>query len=139
MRAYLAMAERARRMPFIVSAGDHDVLGAYSNQTALTRQWLITNDWADDRAANSSVSRTPAKSFFGETENSTYSVDVYIDAQGCTLGKRYDIHGMGHIYAGGSDDQLPSSIGPNMREVAYDFFLAQTARSGLINPDGGRC
>lgn len=142
-KAYLAMAERARRMPFIVSAGELDAFATYSNQAALTRQWLVTNDWVDDRAANGSISREPAESETGNSGGLTYSVEVYTDAAGCVLGERYRIDGMGHDYAGGHPqpplDAATSSVGPNLREIAYDFFLSQTASAGPRGPSGAGC
>ncbi len=51
-QAYKEMGARARPMPFIAFQGDADTTVPPANADQLVQQWLLTNDLADDGAAN---------------------------------------------------------------------------------------
>jgi poly(3-hydroxybutyrate) depolymerase len=139
--AYLAMGSRADRVPLLVSYGTLDPNAALADQDALIQQWQVTHDLVDDRELNGSVPRTVAATRTGY-DGRNYTVDTYVDAQGCVLIERWLIDGMRHAYSGGTPTSpLDTDVdtGPDMRAVAYDFFLAQTAPTGPPAPDGGRC
>ena len=66
-----------------------------------------------------------------------YTVADYQDANGCVVGRRIVVRGMGHYWSGGSSDPRLASFtdptGPNGAVAAWDFLsrytLSNTARS----------
>ena len=130
---YDAMGPRARRIPFMLSIGTLDPFGYTTNTDSVARHWLIAHDWLDDGLRNDSVSLLPASTRSGR-DGKNYSVDTYVDAQGCVLVERWLIEGMFHAYAGGNPaaiyDITSDANAPHMREIAYDFFLDQTDADG---------
>ncbi len=130
---YEAMGERARRVPMILSIGTLDPFGLTTNTDSVVRHWLIAHDWIDDGEANGSVSLQPATTRTGR-DGKAYSVDSYVDAQGCVLVERWLIQGLFHAYSGGARatffDITSDPNAPHMREVAYDFFLDQYDADG---------
>ncbi len=128
-----AMGPRARRIPMMLSIGTLDPFGITTNTNSVVRHWLIAHDWMDDGVYNGSISLLPAQTRTGR-DGKAYSVDSYVDGQGCVLVERWLIHGMFHAYAGGAPaaiyDITADPNAPNMREVAYDFFLDQTDAGG---------
>ncbi|MDP9139540.1 MAG: alpha/beta hydrolase-fold protein [Pseudomonadota bacterium] len=128
-----AMGDRARRIPMMLSIGTLDPFGLTTNTNSVARHWLIAHDWMDDGAANDSIALTPAETRTGH-DGKNYSVDTYVDSQGCVLVERWLIQGMFHAYAGGAPaaiyDVTTDANAPNMREVAYDFFLDQYDEDG---------
>ncbi|MEV0248617.1 PHB depolymerase family esterase [Nocardia sp. NPDC050712] len=134
--AFRAMGAYLHRMPFLVSSGSLDPIAQLSGQDALVQQWLVTNDYADDGAANGSVPRAPARVGTGRVNGRDYTVSAYADARGCLLGQRWLIDGLFHAYSGGQPtdptDLLTDPTGPDIRAVAQQFALRQTERT----PDG---
>lgn len=130
---YEAMGPRARRIPFMLSIGTLDPFGVTTDTNSVMRHWLIAQDGADDGDFNGSVPLSPASTRTG-FDGKNYSVDTYVDAQGCVLAERWLIEGMTHAYAGGSPaaiyDVTSDANAPHMREVAYDFFLDQHDADG---------
>lgn len=130
---YEAMGDRARRIPMMLSIGTLDPFGITTNTNSVVRHWLIAHDWMDDGVKNGSIALTPAETRTGH-DGKDYSVDSYVDAQGCVLVERWLIKGMFHAYAGGAPaaiyDITADPNAPNMREVAYDFFLDQYDEDG---------
>jgi poly(hydroxyalkanoate) depolymerase family esterase len=128
-----AMGARARRIPMMLSIGTLDPFGYTTNTNSVVRHWLIAHDWMDDDEANGSISLLPAETRMGH-DGKDYSVDSYVDSQGCVLVERWLIEGMFHAYAGGDPaaiyDITTDANAPHMREVAYDFFLDQTDADG---------
>ncbi len=131
--AFEAMGARARRLPLIISWGTADPIAAAVDQPSVLAHWLFAQDWVDDGQANGSV---PQQSWSSRTgrEGKDFAVDSYVDADGCLLAESWVIDGMFHAYAGGDQtapyDVVSDPNAPNMREVAYDFFLAQNAPGG---------
>lgn len=132
-KVFEAMGSRARRIPFMLSIGTLDPFGITTNTDSVMRHWLIAHDWMDDGERNDSVSLLPTGTRTGR-DGKRYDVDTYVDADGCVLAERWLIHGMFHAYAGGDPaaiyDITSDPNAPNMREIAYDFFLDQTDANG---------
>lgn len=130
---YDAMGSRARRIPMMLSIGTLDPFGLTTNTNSVVRHWLIAHDWMDDGVENGSIALTPAQTRTGR-DGKNYSVDSYVDSQGCVLVERWLIQGMFHAYAGGAPvaiyDITTDPNAPNMREVAYDFFIDQYDADG---------
>ena len=127
-RAYEVMGARARRIPLMLSWGSADPIAMNADEESLLDHWLILHDWIDDGAANGSVSLTPAATREG-VDGKPYAVETFVDAAGCVLAERWVIQGMFHAYAGGDQtapyDVVSDPNAPNMRAVAYDFFMRQ--------------
>lgn len=128
-----AMGDRARRIPMMLSIGTLDPFGITTNTDSVARHWLIAHDWMDDGEQNGSIALTPTETRTGR-DGKNYSVDSYVDSQGCVLVERWLIQGMFHAYAGGAPaaiyDVTADPDAPNMREIAYDFFLDQYDEDG---------
>lgn len=139
-QAVAAMGEHARRQPFVVSYGSLDPLALVAGQQALVEQWLATNDLVDDGLLNGSVPATPATLTYGTTNGRIHEVASYVDAQGCLLGQRHVVHGLSHAYSGGEPlhllDTGADPAGPQMRQVAHDFFEAQADGECQVPPPG---
>ena len=133
-QVYEVMGPQARRIPLMLSYGTLDPFAWGGAAENALKHWLIAMDWVDDGAANGSVSLTPAATRTGK-DGKTYSVDTYVDAQGCVLAERWLINGLFHAYSGGEQsiplvDVIADPNAPNMREIAYDFFLDQYDADG---------
>jgi poly(3-hydroxybutyrate) depolymerase len=130
---YDAMGPRARRIPFMLSIGTLDPFGLTTDTDSVMRHWLIAHDWMDDGLRNGSVPMQPASTRTG-WDGKNYTVETYVDGQGCVLAERWLIIGMFHAYAGGDPatiyDITSDANAPHMREVAYDFFLDQNDADG---------
>lgn len=135
---YEAMGPHAHRMPIMLSYGTIDPFALFGAGEDVLQSWLLAQDLADDGIENGTISRTPAATREGR-DGKAYSVDTYVDAQGCVLAERWLIKGMFHAYAGGEGllivDPVADPNAPNMREVAYDFFMDQFDADGP--PCGG--
>ena len=146
-QVYEVMGPRARRVPLMLSYGTLDPFAWGGAAENALKHWLIAMDWVDDGAANGSVSLMPSATRTG-TDGKSYTVDTYVDAQGCVLAERWLINGLFHAYSGGGQlyplvDVVADPNAPNMREIAYDFFLDQYDANGppgcpkAANPDSG--
>ena len=129
--AHTAMGERARIVPALVTQGSVDMVNnAAMGDTAL-RQWLATNDLADDGEANGSVpqaptstenvaaddpagsvapaegdpcignSRLPCAGGAGVQGSYPYTVSTYETKDGLVAVEHWLIHGLNHAYPGG--------------------------------------
>ncbi len=137
-QAVAAMGEHARRQPFIVSYGSLDPLALVVDQQGLVDQWLATNDLVDDGLPNGSVPATPASLTSTITQGRVNEVASYVDARGCLLGQRHVVRGLSHAYSGGQPlhllDPGADPAGPQMREVAFDFFAGQATDACPSSP-----
>jgi poly(hydroxyalkanoate) depolymerase family esterase len=94
--AYQAMATRARAMPVIVFQGAKDVVVSPVNGEQAAKQWISTNDHADDGAANSSLKI--------ETSRGDGHTRTVATAKGRQLIEYWLIDDLGHAWSGGSTD-----------------------------------
>lgn len=119
-------------------------IAVLTDQGALVRQRLGTNDWVDNGEPDKSVPRTPAVSRRGDTNGRTFTVTDWRDARGCLLVQQYAIDGMSHAYAGGAPpdptDTTVDPKGPNMRAVTWHAattellarFVTRDLQAGLL-------
>ena len=130
-QAYREMGARARPMPFIAFQGDADTTVPPANADQLVQQWLLTDDLADDGAANRSVPNTPAKMALGGSPGGRgYTVRTYVDAHRAELAQYWVVRGMKHAWSGGSASQAYSDpSGPDETAAMYAFFLSHSAPS----------
>lgn len=132
-RVYEVMGERARRIPIIRSTGTLDPFSTQPDQQGTVEHWMVARDWIDDGERNDSVTTTPRSSRTG-TDGKDYTVTEWVDEHGCLFGQEWVIEGMFHSYAGGSPTQTGDVTAdpdaPDMRRVAIEFFLEQTALDG---------
>jgi poly(hydroxyalkanoate) depolymerase family esterase len=123
-QAYREMGPRARPIPFIAMQGDADTTVPPANADQLVQQWLVTDDLADDGAANGSVPSTPAKTAFGSSAGGrSYTVRTYLDAHRAELAQYWVVRGMKHAWSGGNAAQPYSDpSGPDATAAMYAFF-----------------
>jgi poly(hydroxyalkanoate) depolymerase family esterase len=129
--AYREMGPRARPMPFIAFQGDQDKTVPPANADQLVQQWLLTDDLADDRAANGSVLTNPATTSqsFASTSR-PYTVRTYQTKSKAELGSYWLVHGMSHAWSGGDGSQpFSDPSGPDATAAMYDFFMRHPAPS----------
>jgi hypothetical protein len=94
------------------------------------RQWVYTNDRADDGKVNGSVAHDPERTSRGEA-GYAYEIDRYTGASGCVLAERWLVKGLDHAHSGGDDDENWSDpSGPNAAAASYRFFQDHPKASG---------
>ena len=130
-QAYREMGPRARPMPFIAFQGDADTTVPPANADQLVQQWLLTNDLADDGAANGSVPSRPSKTSASYAHARRYStVRTYVDSRKAELGSYWLVHGMKHAWSGGNASQeFSDPSGPDASAAMYAFFARHPASS----------
>jgi poly(hydroxyalkanoate) depolymerase family esterase len=130
-QAYKEMGALARPMPFIAFQGDADTTVPPANADQLVQQWLLTDDLADDGAANGSVPSAPANTTPGFAPGGrTYTVRTYSDNHKAELATYWVVGGMKHAWSGGDPSQLYSDpSGPDETAAMYAFFLSHPAPS----------
>jgi hypothetical protein len=136
-----------------VVQGTADALNVYPLGVGAARQWLGTDDLADDGTANGSVPSQPASTenvgfppemgapgsgdpcvrnhqfpcaggALGIQGSYPYTVDHYNDRWGCPLVDLWSVHGLAHGYPGGDPaGTFTDPLGPDVTTAAYDFFL----------------
>jgi poly(hydroxyalkanoate) depolymerase family esterase len=129
--AYREMGPRARPMPVIAFQGDQDTTVPPANGDQLVQQWLLTDDLADDGAANGSVSSRPAttRSSFASAGR-PYTVSTYQNNAQAELATYWLVHGMNHAWSGGDGSQPYSDpSGPDATAAMYEFFMRHPATS----------
>jgi dienelactone hydrolase len=130
-QAYTEMGPRARPIPFIAFQGDADTTVPPANADQLVQQWLLTNDLADDGAANGSVPSRPAKTTSSFAQAGHYStIRTYVDSRSADLAAYWLVHGMKHAWSGGNaSQQFSDPSGPDATAAMYTFFVAHPALS----------
>jgi poly(hydroxyalkanoate) depolymerase family esterase len=130
-QAYKEMGPRARPMPFIAFQGDADTTVPPANADQLVQQWLLTDDLADDGAANGSVPSAPANTTPGFAPGGRiYTVRTYADSHKAELAQYWVVRGMQHAWSGGDPSQPYSDpSGPDETAAMYAFFLSHPAPS----------
>jgi poly(hydroxyalkanoate) depolymerase family esterase len=136
--AYQEMGPRARPIPFIAFQGSADTTVPPKNAEQLVQQWLLTDDLADDGAANGSVPNTAAKTSHGFTRTAPgsgglgrfYTVSTYNDRHKSQIGSYWLINGMKHAWSGGAaSEQFSDPAGPDETAAMYSFFASHPASS----------
>ena len=129
--AYKEMGPRARPIPFIAFQGDADTTVPPANADQLVQQWLLTNDMADDGAANGSVQTRPSKTAFGFAPGGrSYTLRTYADGQQAELAQYWLVRGMTHAWSGGDpSQQFSDPSGPDATASMYAFFESHPAPS----------
>jgi poly(hydroxyalkanoate) depolymerase family esterase len=124
-QAYAAMGSHARVMPVILFEGDKDTTVPPVNAEQLVQQWQITDDLADDAAANRSMPVQPTKVVRGQVPNGhAYTVTTYSDGRQADLIESWLVAGMGHAWSGGcSCAQYADPAGPSETAAMYAFFV----------------
>ena len=128
-RAYQAMGQYARAIPFIVFAGDQDRIVPPVNAKQLVQSNLVIADMADDGKANGSVPSSPMRSSFGRSPGGqSYTTQVYSNGHGAELGQFWSVNGMGHAWSGGDPAaQYTDPQGPDASTAMYTFFANHPA------------
>ncbi len=129
--AYRAMGPRARVMPAFLVQGTSDVLNDFALGETMVRQWVGTDDLADDGTPNASISPVPTKvehigfdatalAGVGKVgdpcvrnrqypcagavvgmKSYPYSIEHHADAKGCNVVDFWIVQGLAHDYPGG--------------------------------------
>jgi poly(hydroxyalkanoate) depolymerase family esterase len=124
-QAYDAMGSHARVMPVILFEGDKDTTVPPVNAQQLVQQWQVTDDLADDAAANGSIPVEPASVVQGQVPSGhAYTVTTYSDGRHAELLQSWLVAGMGHAWSGGcSCAQYADPAGPDETAAMYEFFM----------------
>lgn len=125
--AFLAMGSHARVVPLLEIHGDADTTIYPQNGANAVQQWLMTNNLVASGSRTGPFPLAPSQTRAYEQDGDfPYEIDDYRDEQGCLLVRHIRIHGMNHLYPGGSDDpELPPFVEPramSASEAAWDFF-----------------
>jgi poly(hydroxyalkanoate) depolymerase family esterase len=124
--AYQAMGSFGHTMPVIVFHGDQDPVAAPINGQQVIQQWLATDDWADDGAANGSIPTTAASTVTAMVPGGrSYDLGRFLDGAGALLIESYVVHGAGHAWPGGPAGQpFTDPTGPDATGLSWAFFVA---------------
>ncbi len=126
--AYAAMGSHARPLPVFIVTGTQGGF-AFGGEANL-RQWLLTDDRADDGRLNGSISQLPAD--LDVHSSNRFGLELpwtrerYNDSKGAPLIERWVIHGMFHEYPGPGN-----ALGPGLPDAttgAWAFFAAHPLR-----------
>ncbi|MCA1713239.1 MAG: PHB depolymerase family esterase [Actinobacteria bacterium] len=147
--AHAAMGSRARAVPTLVVQGSADMVNNAAMGATAVRQWVATNDLADDGAANGSVPQQPSAVTSHDAVQGTAPGDPCVGNSrlpclGGALGlKSYPytvaefgptvtalvISGANHAYTGGDPrGTFVDPVGPDLAHAMYDFFAAHPFR-----------
>jgi poly(hydroxyalkanoate) depolymerase family esterase len=124
-QAYAAMGSHARVMPVAVFQGDKDTTVPPVNAQQIIQQWQVTDDLADDGAADRSVPVRATNVASGQVANGhSYTVTTYADGQNKELLQSWLVNGMSHAWSGGcSCAQYADPAGPDETAAMYAFFV----------------
>ncbi|MDH0071310.1 PHB depolymerase family esterase [Stenotrophomonas maltophilia] len=112
-----------RPLPVLVFHGSADLTVNPVNGQQAVRQFLQTNDLADDGLDNDSVKYVPTSTYHGQVPGGRgYTVDTYAYG-GRTLVQHYVVQGMGHAWSG-SQSGLPFTDpkGPDATLITWLFL-----------------
>ena len=136
--ALAAMGPRARVVPVFVIHGDADDTIPYACGPQAVAQWLGADNLSLTHAGRSAVSTSPTRVRNGTVAGGHgFTVLTYDDTSGCTVAQMWTVHGMGHIWSGGTSD--PSSAlysdpkGPSAAQASWAFF-SRWRLSGPVEP-----
>lgn len=116
--AHAAAGAQARRVPALVMLGDEDGFIHASNLRTTAIQWLRSNDWADDGAANGSVDETAEDHANRPATRETLGLDVwcYHDAANALLVEEWRVEGLAHTWP------QASTTGPDPPDAARELW-----------------
>jgi poly(hydroxyalkanoate) depolymerase family esterase len=125
-QAYQAMGQYHRPIPLIAFQGDQDTTVPPINAQQLVQQWLLTDDMADDGAANGSIPSASSGVTSGRSAaGSNYTTTSFSDGHGGELIQSWLVAGMGHAWSGGpSSAQYSYPSGPDETAAMFAFFTA---------------
>ena len=128
--AHRAMGANARPVPVIVFHGDRDFTVPPVNGDQVVRQWIATDDLADDGRDDGSVPVTPSSTVSGGRPGGrAYEVDLYADRAGAPLIEHWVVRGMGHAWSGGcACEPFTDPDGPDATAASWAFFRAHPRR-----------
>lgn len=137
--AQLARAEmgrRARVVPRLVMGGSGDVGIVPACHEKALEQGLRTNNLVLGGRQASPISLTPSSTRYETTpvpNGRLSTVQTFRDPDGCIVGERWNIHGMGHQWPGGTTDNERrynnDNTAPDAAEVTWRFFRRYTRSS----------
>lgn len=125
--AYLQMGPRARVVPRFVIGGDADAGIPPACADKALQQGLRTDNLVLDQQQSAPIGLSPTSVRSGQVPGGrSYTVSDYRDRNGCLVGQRYLVHGMGHYWSGGSGDPALASFtdpkGPSAAVASWDFL-----------------
>lgn len=132
--AFDEMGSRARVVPRLVMGGDADAGVSPACADKALEQGLRTNNLVLGASQTAPISLQPAAvrekakpGGYGST------IRTYQDPQGCVIGQRWLIHGMGHFWSGGSANPELANFtdpkGPSGARASWRFFSRYTKRA----------
>jgi poly(3-hydroxybutyrate) depolymerase len=125
--ALAAMGAHARVMPVIVFHGDGDDRIPYRCGRQALTQWLRTDNLVSVHRHRATVPSSATDVWQARVARGhAYTVASYTSTAGCTIGQLWTIHGMGHYWSGGSNDQASAQYtdprGPDAAARSWAFF-----------------
>lgn len=136
--AVAAMGSRARVVPVFVIHGDADDTIPYACGPQAVAQWLSADNLSLKHVGLPAISTSPTHARNGTIAGGhAFTVLTYDDASGCTVAQMWTVHGMAHIWSGGTS--APSSArysdpkGPSAAEASWAFF-SRWRLSGPLQP-----
>jgi poly(hydroxyalkanoate) depolymerase family esterase len=125
--AFWAMGEHARVVPMLELHGDIDTTIYPENGVNAVQQWLMTNNLVAAGTLTGPFPLSPSETkAYGAGSDFPYEIDDYRDPDGCLAVRHVRIHGLAHLWPGGSDDpSLPAFVAPtapSASEMVWDFF-----------------
>ena len=114
----------ARVLPTLVFHGEDDALVNVVNAHQTLSQWAQTNDYADDRSDNDSITAEPSDVLGEQTpEGYHYGRHVYENPQGDVIMEKWIIEELGHAWSGGdAEGSYADPNGPDASEEVVRFF-----------------
>src|SRR2546423_990756 len=149
--AYTAMGDYHREVPAFIDQGTADMLNNFALGETAERQWVGTNDFADDGSSDASVALTSSESYgldptitpgdgdpcvayarfpclggaVGLQGSYPYTINHYTDVNGCGVVDFFIVHGLNHAYPGGDPQgTFVDPLGPDLTKAAWSFFKA---------------
>lgn len=124
--AFLAMGEFARVMPVVQIRGDLDGVHK-SNSIQVIKQWTATNNMVMSGNTSEPFDSRSDMVFKGvKKDGYAYTVNRFLDDNGCLLIEDWNVHNMYHAFSGGSPGeenfQFADPRGPMFAEIAWKFF-----------------
>ena len=138
--AYAAEGPRARIMPVILFHGDADATVPYQCGRQALAQWLQTDDDVLAAAQLPRVRASPASITNGRVPGGRrYTVESYRAPGGCLVAQFWTIHGMGHLWSGGSRGPAVAALsdpsGPSAAAASWAFFSGhRLTAAGAASP-----